>query len=130
MTDEEPVIESVDRAVVIARLNSGSDVIGVYVDKSTKTILKLEHPYFIRLVDGSLVMQPYCAFSPEQFFDIKKKDLQFVVTASEKLASRFISMIELNEYNQATQEDLDRFDAACSEVAKDRLVIPLTETYH
>ena len=119
-----------DRAVVITRLNSGTDIIGIYDEKSTKTTLKLEHPYFIRLVDGSLIMQPYCAFSPEQYFSYRKKDLQFVVTASEKLAAKFISMIELNDYNQATAEEVERFDASCAEVDKDRLMIPLVETYH
>ena len=87
-------------SVVIVRTKSGEELIALFVNTiDNLEQLNLENPHFIRPDPrtGNVTITPYCIFSPEKFFTMKKDEVQFVVTARPEVARRFLVLIKENE---------------------------------
>ena len=80
--------------VVVVRLQNGEDVIGILVNNEEDKI-KLYNPYFVRVgVSTNIIVLPYCYLSDEKYFDFKKSDTMFVVSASESVANRYFELMD------------------------------------
>lgn len=107
--------------VVIIRKFTGPDIIAVYLHE-TDTFFEIEHPYFAKydMEQGNVNMLPYCAFSDEKLFKIRKDQIEFVIPASKEIADKFLTM--LNVYDQQLQtmithmldedREIDKLEAA------------------
>jgi small nuclear ribonucleoprotein (snRNP)-like protein len=81
--------------IVVIRLESGEDIVGVLVGENEE-VIKLEHPYYItyNTISGSrVVMAHYCPFTDETLFEFKRSKLAFCVTASALITDRYLSLI-------------------------------------
>lgn len=103
--------------VVVIRLNNESDVMGI-LDSTFEDHVKLEYPFtvFVNSETNSVAMFPYCTLSDEKFYDFKKSDFKFLVTASSEVATKFLKMVdsleqEKIEYIIEETNDLDRLEA-------------------
>jgi hypothetical protein len=107
--------------VIVIRKTTGADILALFV-KETDTVFEIEHPYYAKydMEGGNVSMLPYCAFSDEKTFKIRKDNIDFVVPASKEIADKFLMM--LNVYDQQLQDmithmldedkELDRLEAA------------------
>lgn len=88
--------------VVVIRLKSGEDVIGIIMGERDGKIL-LDNPYYAKysMATGNVSMMPYCPLTDETLFSFEKDNLEFMVTAAASVTTKFISLIE---YFQMSQE--------------------------
>lgn len=81
--------------VVVIRLNNESDVLGI-LDHAADDVVRLEHPFtvFVNGEQNTVAMYPYCSLSDETFYEFKRSDFKFLVTASNEIASKFMRMVD------------------------------------
>lgn len=80
--------------VIVLRLKTGEDIIGILVgDKSN--IIKVEHPYYAKysINGGNVSMMPYCPLTDESYFEFKKDNIEFIVTAAEIVSIKFLKIV-------------------------------------
>lgn len=80
--------------VVFRRRSSDIDIIGIIVGELDGKV-RIEHPYYIKYdpAAGNIMMLIYCALTDESYFEFNKSDIEFLVTASSDVASKFLTMI-------------------------------------
>lgn len=81
--------------VVTFRMISGEDILAVIVGE-LDGIVRVEHPHIVKYYPndgGYLTMIPYCTLTDETYFEFRRDDIKFLVTASEQIASKFLTMI-------------------------------------
>ena len=81
--------------VVVIRMKAGEEILAILVGELDNRV-KIEHPYYVTVNAGSgnISMLPYCPLTDEYMFEINRSDINFLVTASEQVATRFISMVD------------------------------------
>lgn len=97
--------------VVVLRLENGDDVLAI-LDGESEGVVKVEHPYYIKIDQDNVVMMPFCPLSDEVFFEFKRDKLQFVATANNNITEKFLRMVDALDYAatvRAIEED-DPYD--------------------
>lgn len=89
-----------DDVVVVLRNSFGEELIGSYISDEDEKV-KIQNPYFLRYVPslGDVIMSPYCMYSDETYFEFKKSDLQYLVTANELCTKKYLQFISEDDYN-------------------------------
>jgi hypothetical protein len=116
--------------VVVLRLESGDDVLAI-LDGESDGVVRVEHPYYIKIDQDNVVMMPFCALSDEAFFEFKRDKLQFVVTANINITEKFLKMVDALEYAatvRAIEED-DPYDALQTALTN-KILIKGSDTKH
>lgn len=82
-----------DDCVVVIRMKSGEELLAILVGELDNRV-KIEHPYYVTVNQGSgsISMIPYCPLTDEIMFEISKSDINFLVTASDHIATKFMAM--------------------------------------
>lgn len=118
--------------VVVIRLLSGEDIIAILAGE-LEDVIRIEHPYFVKYSSalGSVTMAPYCAFTDEVFFELDRKRIDFLVTANDDIAPKFLTMVDDLEYKMINQfihseEATERFE----EESNDKVYVEGNETKH
>lgn len=107
--------------VVVIRTNKGEDLLAIFC-REINGVVKLKHPYYVRInpttVDLSMI--PYCPLSEEIYFEMKRSNLEFVVTANQVVSKNFLKMTNAvdqmlaSKYDPEDEEEED-FDVGLSE---------------
>lgn len=89
-------------SVIVLRLKTGEDVIGIIVGEKNN-VIRMEHPYFAKysINTGNVSMMPYCPLTDETYFEFNKDNIEFVVTAANTIATKFINLINDVQMMQA-----------------------------
>jgi hypothetical protein len=93
--------------VVVIRLEDGDDILAI-MHSELDGVVRVEHPYYIKVDSSNVVMMPFCALTDEVFFEFKKEKIQFLVTANREITEKFLRMVDAMEYaatTKAIQED-------------------------
>lgn len=91
--------------VIVIRLNTNVDLLAILVRDNEDNIC-VEHPYYVHYgVSGTISLMPYCSLTDETYFEIKKDRIDFVVTASDKIAEKFVTTINPDVYADAIEEE-------------------------
>lgn len=107
--------------VIVIRKNTGIDILAVYSSENDISYI-VHHPYYVKYESssGHVSMAPYCAFTDDIEFSIKKTSVEFMKTANPDIAYKFLSLLnirhaemeeEMEELLEADQE-LDELHAA------------------
>lgn len=97
--------------VVVLRLESQEDVLAILISEF-EGVIKVEHPYYIKVESSNVVMMPYCALTDETIFEFKKEKIDFLVTANKDITEKFLKMVDAIEYaatSKVVEED-ERYD--------------------
>jgi len=125
-----------DCVVVVVRLKSGHDMLGILVGE-LDDVLRIEHPYYVKVSPTELTaiaMMPYCPLSDEIMYEIERRNVEFVVPASETVSYKFLSLVnEIESDNQQSieslldqEEELDRLEAK----VREKIFVEGTKTKH
>lgn len=121
-----------DLVVVAIKLNSGEDLIAIFV-KDLGHAICIEHPYYISYTPmlGGYSMLPYCPYSDEVYYQISRDKINFMVTATNEITMRFLDMVDDVEQKaiinaMRSEEPYDRLEAAM----KSKLYIQGNDTKH
>lgn len=106
--DNVIVIRTKDNEDIVAKLNYVND-----------DMVKIESPHFIEFsqTSGKFVLIPYCIFSDEKFFEFKRNDLKFLVTANETLAIEYLLILdEIEEFKLNQINNVEELEQALDEI--------------
>jgi hypothetical protein len=83
-----------DYVVVVIRLKAGEDLLAILNGELDNRVL-IEHPYYVTYDPscGNVTMIPYCPLTDEFYFEINRSEINFLVTASRDIATKFLSMV-------------------------------------
>lgn len=84
--------------VVVIRTKDNDDLLAILTGKVDNQ-LKLDHPYYARVnpATNNVTMVPFCPLSDEIHFMMDVRETKFVVTASEDISRKFLSMVQASE---------------------------------
>lgn len=108
--------------VVVIRMGM-TDIIGILAGE-TDNVVKIEHPFIVRYDQATNIsLMPYCSLTDECYFEFKKAEMTFLVTASPVVAQRFIDMVNsiekmrtesMLDYMEDQEEGLDELESVIS----------------
>ena len=84
--------------VVVLRLTTGDEVVGLLINDNADYI-EIEQPFLIAYNRSleSIVLHPLCPWSDEKIFTIYQDKILYVVDCLEKIAVKYLNMIEERE---------------------------------
>lgn len=93
---------AVESIVVIVRLLSGDQLLGIMLGEVGGKKVKLEHPHYVKYnpANMTMAMVPFCPLSDENVFEVPLKDVQFVVPANREVTQRFFEAVDVLEARQ------------------------------
>ena len=77
--------------IVIIKTTLGEELISIFCSESNG-IVKVQHPHFVHFnsATSNMILVPYCPLSNETYFEFKRDNLIYLVTASDDVSMRFI----------------------------------------
>lgn len=92
--------------IVIVKLVTREELIGVIVPSDNDKIVQLETPFAMsyNYMNESVIMHPYCLWSDETLFKFDANQVVFVTPANDMVADRYLSAIDSK--NKQQEEDL------------------------
>lgn len=84
-----------DYVIVLRTDTDHDDIIGLIIGNDVD-VVRVQHPYYIKYdaSAGNIVMMPYCALTDESFFEFKRERVDFLVTASKQVSTRFLQVLD------------------------------------
>ena len=118
--------------VVVVKTKQGDEILAI-LNGEINGVIKVEHPFYIRYnpMTNNIGMTPYCALTDEKYFEFRRENLEFLVTASREIAQKFLRLVETQEAlvsHQSHPADDDEFDI--HSYLGDKTVIPGGSTKH
>lgn len=91
--------------VVVIRTKQGDDLLALLCGE-VNDVVKIEHPYYVKFnpATSNLAVIPYCPLTDEKFFELKRNDIEFLVTANRDISAKFIRMVDAAELVVTAQE--------------------------
>lgn len=96
-----------DSCVVVIRFKGNEELLAILNGK-LENKLKIEHPFYASIspTTGHVTMVPYCPLSDEKYFELDTSNIEFVVTASSDISTKFLAMVRtLDTPTQELEED-------------------------
>lgn len=87
--------------VIVLRTKTGDEIIAI-LNGELDGIVKTAHPYYVRYnpMSQNIAMVPYCALSDEKYYEFRRDNLEFLVTANRDISTKFLKMVDATEHLQ------------------------------
>lgn len=125
--------------VVVIRLKNNQDILALILNEQEGTI-RVTYPYYAKYdIGGNISIMPYCPLSSEIYFEFKRSDVDFVVTAAPDVSTKFLALIQdveaLDYYESSTDKSKSsnkpsKDDKSTSELSKGNAKVKGNETKH
>jgi hypothetical protein len=80
--------------VVVLKLKTGDEILAILTCTSTDSV-EVAYPFYayLSIEKNSVIMYPYCSLSDVTHYSFKREECQYIVLASQKVATEFLKVI-------------------------------------
>lgn len=86
----------IEDSVVVIRIKSGPDVIGLFCGEDVKRhVVTLCHPHYTKIDNetDNLLLMKYCYLTEETYFEFNRNDIEFLALVKPSIEQYFKTMI-------------------------------------